>query len=177
MGTMFKRGQIFHRDSAAGPGRCGGPQPGDYTPLVDGGRLVHKLRALMHGTCNAANAAARAFVATKLRAGEAHFGAPRHSEAALCGVRPCGQGVDQGHWALSDFADIKGQNPVLCIDLGGMSLLLSISELPDSKYVKSLAPEWGEAINTNRKGKLVATMGRGAVGRRFQGKGIMSLTA
>ena len=29
----------------------------DYTPLVDGGCLLHKLRALMHDTCNAANAA------------------------------------------------------------------------------------------------------------------------
>ena len=50
-----------------------------------------------------------------------------------------------------------------------MSLLLSIS--------KSLALEWGNLKEKHRVGKLVVTMGRGALGRRFRGKGIMSVTA
>ena len=51
-----------------------GHNPDDKIPLVDGGCLVHKLRALMHGTCSYASAAVRAIVAAKLRACEAHFG-------------------------------------------------------------------------------------------------------
>ena len=73
METIFKRGQVVVmplRGLIATAGR----NPDDYTPLVDGGCLVHKLRTLMHGTCNAANAAARAIVAAKVRAGKAQFG-------------------------------------------------------------------------------------------------------
>ena len=53
---MFKRGQIIVirlRSLLAAAGH----NPDDYIPLVDGGSLLHKLRALMHDTCNAANAA------------------------------------------------------------------------------------------------------------------------
>ena len=71
---MFKRGQIIVirlRSLLAAAGH----NPDDYIPLVDGGCLLHMLRALMHDTCNAANAAARAIIAAKVRAGEEHFGA------------------------------------------------------------------------------------------------------
>ena len=73
--TMSKRGQIIVM-RLRGLIAAAGHSPGDYIPLVDGGCLVHKLCALVHGTCNAANAAARATVAAKVRAGEgeAHFG-------------------------------------------------------------------------------------------------------
>ena len=71
--TMSKRGQIIVM-RLRGLIAAAGHSPGDYIPLVDGGCLVHKLCALVHGTCNAANAAARAIVAAKVRAGKAHFG-------------------------------------------------------------------------------------------------------
>jgi len=71
--TIFKRGQVVVmplRGLIATAGR----NPDDYTPLLDGGCLVHQLCALMHRTCNADNAAVRVIVAAKVRAGEAHFG-------------------------------------------------------------------------------------------------------
>ena len=73
VGTIFKRVQVIVM-RLRGLIAAAGHNPGDYTPLVDGGFLVQKLRALMHGTCNAANAAVRAIVAAKVRAGEAQFG-------------------------------------------------------------------------------------------------------
>ena len=41
---------------------------------MDDGCLLYKLLAIMHSTCNTANAAARAIVAAKVRASEAHCG-------------------------------------------------------------------------------------------------------
>ena len=71
--TMSKRGQIIVM-RLRGLIAAAGHNPDEYNPLAGAGSLVYKLCALMHGTCNAANAAARAIVAAKVRAGEAQFG-------------------------------------------------------------------------------------------------------
>ena len=44
-----------------------------YCPKVDGGVMLHKLRALMHDTCNAANAAAREIARRKTISGQDYF--------------------------------------------------------------------------------------------------------
>ena len=96
--------------------------------------------------------------------------------------RPCRDPLkrDSGRYAITliaqNFAEIKGQNPMLRIELDGISLLLTISKLPDAKYAKP-GPRVGKFKEKYCAGKLAATMDRWAIGRRFQGKGIMSLTA
>ena len=56
--------------------------------------------------------------------------------------RPCRDPLkrDSGRYAITliaqNFAEIKGQNPMLRIELDGISLLLTISKLPDAKYAK-----------------------------------------
>lgn len=70
--TMFKRGQ-FITTRLRGVLAEAGHNPDDLIPLAGGGCLLHKLRAVMHDTCNAAYAAARAVITANARAVEAHF--------------------------------------------------------------------------------------------------------
>ncbi len=72
MKMVFKRGQ-FIVTRLRGVLAEAGHNPGDLIPLADGGCLLHKLRAVMHDTCNAAYAAARAVITANARAVEAHF--------------------------------------------------------------------------------------------------------
>ena len=55
----------------------------------------------------------------------------------------------KGTGLSSDFAEIKGKNPMLRVELDGMSLLLNISKLSDPKYAKSLALEWEDFKEKN----------------------------
>jgi hypothetical protein len=77
----------------------------------------------------------------------------------------------------NNFVDIKSQHPILRVELDGMLLLLNTSKFPDPKYAKGLALESADFMEKHRVGKLVATIGRGAIGRRFRSKSIMVVMA
>jgi len=72
--TQFKRGQFIVMFLRAWLAK-NGYDPDEYIPLEGGGAKLHKLRAVMHDTCNAANASAQLIIEAKNASGVEHFGA------------------------------------------------------------------------------------------------------
>jgi len=185
---QFERAQA-HVDRLRDELSKGGFDPDELVPVVDGGVNMHKVRSLMHDTCNTANASAKKMKDAANDAGKAHFGAavwenmPEERTMVLdylCGNHTRGLPIDAWnrlHDAyltekLGSQLKLAEENGASRLERSGKSLVFSICKLCHEGF-GAYAKGDGEAFHGLMVGFFDEwsgqTTGRAALSKRQDG--------